>query len=199
MAQIGRVYDSFHEYDQNPFQPTDRFYVRPSVYLPNSDMDLRTGMLKEDSYRRGRTQAIRQEMQKLDTEYDRMMAALAARQNEKGLRVSVRSALIGFLLLVLVLTIYVLVQQGVLAQRQRMLRSINTRIESVQAENAALQEKIAEASDAATICYAAARNLGMVPAASTQAINLTAMDTRPAGPDASLAASANADSVSIGP
>lgn len=192
MAQIGRVYDSFNEYEQNPYRPTDRFYVRPSVYLPDSDMDIRTGRLKEDTYRRGRTQAIRQEMQNLDTEYDRMMAALAARQNEKGLRVSVRSALIGFLLLALVLTIIVLVQQGMLAQRQRMLHTINMRIEAIQEENTALQGKIAEASDATTICYAAARNLGMVPASSTQAINLTAMDTRPTAPSTALAASAGA-------
>ena len=134
MAQIGRVYDSFHEYDVNPYQPTDRFYVRSSVYLPNGDVDVRTGMLRQDTYRRGRTQALRMESQRLDQEYDRMMAALTARQNEKGLRVSRRSAVIGVFLLGLVLAIILLVQQGMLAQRQRMVNAIQTRIEAVQAE-----------------------------------------------------------------
>ncbi len=193
MAQIGRMYDSFHEYDHNPYQPTDRFYVRPSVYLPSSDLDIRTGMLREDTYRRGRTQAIRMEAQRLDQEYDQMMASLTARQSEKGLRVSLRSTVIGTFLLALVLAIVLLVQQGMLAQRQRMLRTINTRIESVQAENTALKAQIDEASDSATICYAAARDLGMVPASSTQAIHLTAVDTRPAGTNEYVTASANAD------
>lgn len=193
MAQIGRMYDSFHEYDNNPYQPTDRFYVRPSVYLPNSDLDIRTGMLRQDMYRRGRTQAIRMESQRLDQEYEQMMASLTARQDEKGLRVSLRSTIIGTFLLALVLAIILLVQQGMLAQRQRMLRTINTRIESVQAENTALKAQIDEASDSATICYAAARDLGMVPASSTQAIHLTAVDTRPTGTGGYVTASASAD------
>jgi cell division protein FtsB len=199
MAQIGRMYDSFHEYDNNSFQPTDRFYVRPSVYLPNGDMDTRTGMLRQDTYRRGRTQAMRMEAQRLDHEYDQMMDALQARQEEKGLRVSLRNTIIGFFLLALVLAIVLLVQQGMLAQRQRMLRAMNTRIETVQSENTALKTQIDEASDSAAICYAAARELGMVPAGSTQAINLTAMDTRPSGPDGVVTASASAESIASVP
>ena len=199
MSQTGRLYDSFNEYEQNPYQPTDRFYVRSSVYLPNSDMDVRTGMLREDMYRRGRTQAMRMETQRLDQEYDTMMAALAARQKEKGIRVSLRSAVIGFFLLVLFLAIVLLVQQGMLAQRQRMLRSINMRIEAVQAENVSLSAKITEASDSATICYSAARDLGMVPATSTQAIHLTAMDTRPAQTAGNVTASASAETIATVP
>ena len=46
-------------------------------------------------------------------------------------------------------------------------------------QNDALQTQIDEASDAATICYAAARDLNMIPAESAEAIHLVAMDTRP--------------------
>ncbi|MEG2702970.1 MAG: hypothetical protein RSA65_10155, partial [Clostridia bacterium] len=47
------------------------------------------------------------------------------------------------------------------------------------AANEQIKEQIAEASDAATICYAAARNLNMIPAESAEAIHLVAVDTRP--------------------
>ena len=195
MAQIGRVYDSFHEYDNDLYQPNDRFYVRSSVYLPGGEVDPRTGMLRQDLRRRGRTQALRLEAQQLDQEYEKLDAALQAHSNEKGIRVSLRSTVIGFFLLALVLVIILLVQQGMLAQRQRMLKTMGQRIESIKQENDALDAQIAEASDSAAICYAAAQNLGMVPANSTQAIHLTAMETRPGTPESYITASANAQAV----
>lgn len=191
MAQVGRMYDSYHEYDNDSYQSNDRFYVRSSVYLPGSEVDPCTGMLVQDLRRRGRTQALRMEAQQLDQEYEKLDAALQAHNNAKGVRVSLRSTIIGFFLLTLVLVIILLVQQGMLAQRQRMLKTIGQRIETVKAENDALNAQIAEASDSATVCYAAAQNLGMVPASSTQAIHLTAMDTRPGSPSGTVTASAN--------
>ena len=47
------------------------------------------------------------------------------------------------------------------------------------AANAELETRVAEASDAAVICYAASQNLNMIPAESAEAIHLVAMDTRP--------------------
>ena len=83
-----------------------------------------------------------------------------------------------------------IVQQGMITQRQRSLNAMNERIEELQTSNQALQAQIDEASDSATICYAAARDLGMVPAISTQPIHLSAMETRPSGADTQAVASA---------
>ena len=191
MAQAGSVYDSYHEYDHDLYMPQDRLYVRPNVSLPFSDVDPRTGMLRMDLQRQGRTQALRLEGNQLDNEYIQMDAAIKARAKEKGLRIPLRYTVIGFILLLLCLSVALLVQQGTLAQRRRMLNNVNQRIETLLAQNNELEQQIAIASDSATICYSAARNLGMVPAASTQAIHLTAMDTRPGETDSHATASAN--------
>ena len=61
-----------------------RLYVRPNVYLPNSEIDFQTGMLRETRRRTGRTQALRREARQLDTEYVRLQALLQARENETG-------------------------------------------------------------------------------------------------------------------
>ncbi|MDD3214750.1 MAG: hypothetical protein PHY64_13850 [Eubacteriales bacterium] len=177
MSQI--AYDSNQAFDSRYYQPTDRFYVRSSVYLPSGDMDPVSGMLRRDSRRRGRTQALRMEARLLDREYEKMQAAIAARQKEKGFRISLRYGVLIIVLVSLVLATVLLVQQGTLLQRRQDLEAMQQRIEAIQEENAAIRAQIEEDSDAATICYAAAQNLGMVPASSTQAIHLTAVDTRP--------------------
>lgn len=192
MAQAGKMYDSFHEYDTNLYQPSDRIYVRSSVRVHDSEVDPRSGLLKQDSPEHRRTQALRTEGMQLDRDYDQMQAAMQRRSREKGQRVSLGSTLLTFFLLTLILGIYLLVQQGILAQKQRMIASMDKRIAAVRAENSELEAQIAEASDAATICYAAARNLGLVPADSTQAIELTALETRPQNPNTVVNASANA-------
>lgn len=192
MAQNGNFYDSYHEYEGNLYQPSDRIYVRSTVQVRDSEVDPVSGLLRPDGQRHGRTQALRTEKQQLDRDYNQMQEAMNKRNREKGQRVSLRSTVVLFFLLLLVLGIYLLVQQGMLAQRQRMLSALNQRIEATREDNRALEAKIAEASDAAAICYAAARNLGLVPADSTQAIELTALDTRPQSPPTVVNASANA-------
>lgn len=195
MAQASKVYDSFHEYDADAFLPNDRFYVRSSVYLPSSDVDIRTGMLRDDPRRRGRTQALRMEAERLDQEYAQLDATLEARKSEKGIRISLRKAFLLVLSVTFLFSILLLVQNGTLAQRQRSLKTLNQRIEEVKTANADLKAQIAEASDSSTICYAAARDLGMVPAASAQAIHLTAVDTRPGNPTTYMSASADTQTV----
>lgn len=177
MSQI--AYDSHQAFDSRYYQPTDRFYVRSSVYLPSSDMDPVSGMLRRDSRRRGRTQALRMEAKLLDREYEKMQAAMAARRKEKGIRIPLRYGVLSVVLVTLMLAGILLVQQGTLLQRRQDLAAMQQRIETIQAENTAIRDQISENSDAATICYAASQNLGMVPASSTQAIHLTAVDTRP--------------------
>ncbi|NLI20609.1 MAG: hypothetical protein GX418_03590 [Clostridiales bacterium] len=199
MSQSVRMYDSYHEYEAEGYQPNDRFRVRSSVFLPSSDVDLRTGMLREDQRRRGRTQALRMEANRLDEEYAKLDAALQTRQTERGFRMPLSRAALLVLLFLFIFGIVLLMQRGTLAQRQRGLKNQTQRIEQIRAENVQLQKQIDEASDAATICYAAARDLGMVPAASAQAIHLTAMDTRPAGPAAYVSASTDGQSSQTDP
>ena len=190
MTQATRIYDSYHEQDYDMYKPADRFYVRSSVFLPSSEVDPRTGMLRQEERRVGRTQAKRMEATHLDREYEEMDAALQARQQEKGLRISLRKTVLGIIALIFLLGMILLIQLGTLTQRQRMLKNLNERLVSIQQENAELESQIAIASDSGTICYAAARDLGMVPASTMQAIHLTAVDTRPGTPTGHVTASA---------
>ncbi|MDD3411137.1 MAG: hypothetical protein PHY12_10055 [Eubacteriales bacterium] len=160
--------------------PYDRIYVRSSVYLPNSELDPRTGTLKTDCRRQGRTQAMRMEMKRLDKEYATLNEQAKAREQEAGrLCVSVRAAVLIVAVVAFVLGMALLFQQGTLTDQQKKLNRMNTSIADVQKTNAALSAELAEASDASVICYAAARDLGMIPAESAQAIHLSAVDTRP--------------------
>jgi hypothetical protein len=190
MSQVGVAYQPYQTYDKRCFQPTDRFYIRASVFLPNGDVDPVSGMLKQNAKRRGRTQAMRMEAHRLDREYAQMDQAVQKRVNEKGVRIPLRTGVLLACALALVFALILFMQQGVIAQRMKTVASINQQIENVRAANAELQAQIDEASDSATICYAAARDLDMVPASSTQAIHLTAVDTRPTVAEAQISASA---------
>ena len=70
-------------------------------------------------------------------------------------------------------------QQGAIADRQKAVNRLERSIADCRSQNAALETQIAEASTEAAICYAAARDLNMIPAESAEAIHLVAMDTRP--------------------
>ncbi len=190
MSQSGYAYQPYPTYGNGNLKPTDRFYVRNSVYLPNAEVDPQTGMLRKDAVRRGRTQAMRMEARQLDHDFDGMNAAVSARRSEKGMRISRRLGVVliaGFLVL---FSLILLLQQGTLSRKVRLIALMNQHIETLRDENADLQSQIDEASDPATICYAAARDLDMIPANATQAIHLTAVDTRPSQSAASISASA---------
>ena len=73
----------------------------------------------------------------------------------------------------------VLLQQGTIADRQKDINRLERSIADCRSQNAALETQIAEASTEAAICYAAARDLNMIPAESAEAIHLVAVDTRP--------------------
>lgn len=191
MEHTGKVYDSFHEYDTDGYQSTGRIYVHSSVYLPNSEVDPLTGMLRSGARRIGRTQALRREADILDQEYTQLDAAIQSRQREKGIRMPLRYAILLIILLMVTMALILLVKEGNVVQRQRRTASVSQRIETLKAENDGYNAKIAEASDPATICYAAARNIGLIPADSTQAIHLTAMETRPSAPVNQVSAAAD--------
>lgn len=168
-----------NEYGQEYVSSNDRMYVHASVYLPGSEIDPRTGMLKPDSPRRGRTQAKRLEYDYLDKEYKKLDAALKAREENPGIRITLRSAAVLLTIFSLLCALFLLMQQGTLADRQKTLERMNKTIEEQASTNEGYAKQIAEASDAITICYAAARDLNMIPSEAAEAIHLVAMDTRP--------------------
>jgi cell division protein FtsB len=199
MSQSSFVYRPTPTYGNRNLQPNDRFYVRNSVYLPNGEVDPATGLLRGGERRRGRTQAMRMEAGRLDNEYAGMEASIRARAKEKGVRISLRLGATLILLIIAFGGLCLLVQQGTLTQKRKSIAQKNDRIATLQQENAALQSQIDEASDAAAICYAAARDLDMIPANATQAIHLTAVDTRPTeNPGAMIASADQATAATVG-
>ncbi len=161
-------------------QQTGRLYVRPNVYLPNSEINTETGMVCDAVRRTGRTQALRQEARRLDTEYQKLQSMLKARADEKGRRVSLRSALVLIFAVVMLFSVILLVQQGTVIAKQESLRMMNQQVKSTREDIAGIQAQIDEVSDPVTVCYTAARDLDMIPAESAQAIYLSALSTRPA-------------------
>ena len=179
MAQ-GMIYGEYeNEYGRNYVNPSDRMYVHASVYLPSSEIDARTGLLRPDGPRRGRTQAKKLEYRRLDKEYAQLDAALKRRKEHPGVRVSLRSAILASVALVFILCAILLFQQGNLTAKQMSLSRLSKEIDRIVKDNEKLADQIAEASDSAVICYAAARNLDMIPGEVAPAIYLSAMNTRP--------------------
>jgi cell division protein FtsL len=156
-----------------------RFYVRPNVYLPNSEIDLQTGMLREADRRSGRTQALRQEYHQLAGEYTHLDAIRKARESETGKRMSLKAAVTLMLAVFILFSVIVLVQQGNIIAKNSAISLLNDKITATQTVVSGIQAQIDEASDPVQICYTAAQDLDMVPSESAQAIYLTALSTRP--------------------
>ena len=173
------MYDSYHEYEDEPTQIYDRMYVRSNVFLPGSEIDPRTGMLKPDRQPRGRTQALRMEAAKLDREYARLDEEVRKEEAKAGMRMPRSLALVLIGLTAFVLCLVLLVQQGELTETQKKLNTVTEDIEVLTKQNDQDEEDIAKASEKTVICYAAARDLGMVSPEDAQAIHLTAVNTRP--------------------
>jgi len=168
-----------------------RFYVRPNVYLPNSEIDLQTGMLREAERRPGRTQALRQEYHQLTSEYMRLEAIRKARESETGRRMSLKAAATLLLAVFIIFSIILLVQQGNIIARKTAISLLNEKISATQSVVSNIQAQIDEASDPVQICYTAARDLDMVPSESAQAIYLTALSTRPGQDPIAIRAGSN--------
>ena len=159
--------------------PNSRLYIHSSVYLPSSDIDPSTGMLRPDQPRRGRTQAMRQEYERLEREDKKLNEALQKQMARPGIRISLKGAILVVAAVSLVCGYSLLFQQGKLVERQKALNSMNKKIEEAAAINTEIAEKIAEASEESVICYAATRDLNMVSSKESEAVQLVAMDTRP--------------------
>ena len=180
MEQYVYTYDSFAQRGAEQYVPTDRFQVKSSVYLPASDIDPRTGQLQPDRHQRRRTQGLNLEREGLDKEGKSLNEALRREYSKSGVRISVRALVLIVAAVLFFCGILLLSQQGMIAERQKALNRLERSIKDYRTQNASLEEEIAQASDASTICYAAARDLNMIPAEAAEAVYLVAVDTRPA-------------------
>ena len=180
MEQNVYTYDSFAQRGAEQYVPTDRFQVKSSVYLPASDIDPRTGQLQPDRHQRRRTQGLNLEREGLDKEGKSLNEALRREFSKGGVRISVRALVLIVAAVLFFCGILLLSQQGMIAERQKALNRLERSIKDYRTQNASLEEEIAQASDASTICYAAARDLNMIPAEAAEAVYLVAVDTRPA-------------------
>lgn len=176
MTQQPLYYDDFQEYayDAAHTVPSQRMYVRNSVYLPCGELDPRTGLPVSDRAPHGRTQAKRMELNELNKRIEKEEAV------PPGLRIPTRVAVALLAVAAFALGILMLTQQGNITQRQKELDKLNRQVEACQKSSELLSAQIAEASDAAKICYAAVQDLGMIPGEAAQAIYLTSVNTRPA-------------------
>ena len=180
MEQYVYTYDSFAQRGAEQYVPTDRFQVKSSVYLPASDIDPRTGQLQPDRHQRRRTQGLNLEREGLDKEGKSLNEALRREYSKGGVRISVRALVLIVAAVLFFCGILLLSQQGMIAERQKALNRLERSIKDYRTQNASLEEEIAQASDASTIRYAAARDLNMIPAEAAEAVYLVAVDTRPA-------------------
>ena len=89
MEQYVYTYDSFAQRGAEQYVPTERFQVKSSVYLPASDIDLRTGRLQPDRQRRRRTQALMLEKERLVAVDTRPAAVTASAETEESVNTSV--------------------------------------------------------------------------------------------------------------
>lgn len=179
MSQYEPLYDSFSHGGHGGYVPTPRMSVSASVYLPGSDVDPQTGWLKPDRQRRCRTQGKKLEMERLTREQKALEESIRREMSKGGVRISVRMGVFLTALLLFICGLCVLLQQGTIADRQKDINRLERSIADCRSQNAALETQIAEASTEAAICYAAARDLNMIPAESAEAIHLVAVDTRP--------------------
>lgn len=179
MSQYEPLYDSFSHGGHGGYVPTPRMSVSASVYLPGSDVDPQTGWLKPDRQRRCRTQGKKLEMERLTREQQALEESIRREMSKGGVRISVRMGVFLTALLLFICGLCVLLQQGTIADRQKDINRLERSIADCRSQNAALETQIAEASTEAAICYAAARDLNMIPAESAEAIHLVAVDTRP--------------------
>ncbi len=98
------------------------------------------------------------------------------RPAQGGVSLSTAFAVVG--IFVFVLGIITLMNTSRMTERSKSIFSLRTQIEAVQKANSELAVKLDAAADGAKICYAAARNLGMVSAEGAEVVYLTAPKTR---------------------
>ena len=144
-----------------------RIYVRPHVCLPGGDLDEYGAPIVGRRFPRRAPRTVRP-------------APVATPRHERPGQggISFTTALCTLGLFVFVLGIITLVNTSKMTERSKALSNQRAQVETIQKENAQLALQLEEAADAAKICYAAARNLGMVSAQGADVVYLTAPYTR---------------------
>ena len=200
MSQQAFSYDSYHEYENEAIPGYGRIYVRSNVFLPSSELDPRTGMLKPDERPHGRTQALRMEDERLSREYELLKRDVAKRKAEKpGVRMSRRAAVVLCALTAFVLAMVWLTQYCELTNLQKQYNTTKAEVDSLADANANLKKELTVASDRSRICYLAATELGLVAPEDVRAIKLDPVNTRPKQNQTVTAAQANEASVDANP
>ncbi len=193
MAQTYENFGNYQtEYGRDYICPSGRLYVHSSVYLPSSELDPRTGLLKPDVRRQGRTQAKRMEYESLSEEFEQINKEFSQYKGKPSPRMSLRTAILLIALTAFLASIYYLSLQGTLVTKNAACNRLAQAIEQCAKVNDGIAEEIEAASDETTICYAAAQYLNMIPAEAAQAIHLVAVDTRPMGDGKTTYATADA-------
>lgn len=144
-----------------------RIYVRPHVCLPGGDLDEYGAPILGRRFPRRAPRTVRPAPEALPRH---------ERAGQGG--ISITAALCTLGLFVFVLGIITLVNTSKMTERAKALNAQRAQVETVQKENAQLALNLEEAADAAKICYAAARNLGMVSAQGADVVYLVAPSTR---------------------
>lgn len=143
-----------------------RITVRPNVLLPFGDLDENNMPIPP---RRTARRAPRMHP-----------PASAVPRHERpvqaGLSFTAALCIVGFF--VFVLGVITLVNTSKLTEKSKSVSALRKQIEASQKANNELAIRLDEAADGAKICYAAARNLGMVSAEGAEVVYLTAPETR---------------------
>jgi hypothetical protein len=145
---------------------TCRISVRPAVFIPYGDLD-------DNNMPVIRKRPVRR--------MSRMQAAPVAmprheRPVQGGLSLKTALCIVGFF--VFAMGIITLVNTSSMTESAKALYTLQSQIEACQKENGDLAIQLEKASDSAKICYAAARDLGMVSAEGANTVPLTAPVTR---------------------
>jgi cell division protein FtsL len=143
-----------------------RISVRPNVLLPYGDLD-------ENDVPVFKRRPVRRAPQMRS---DAMAAPRHERPVQRGISFTTALCIVGFF--VFTLGIITLVNTSRMTEKSKSLNSLRTQIEAGQKENNELAMQLDEKSDGAKICYAAARELGMVSAEGADVVYLTAPVTR---------------------
>ncbi|MBR6570709.1 MAG: hypothetical protein IKK75_09675 [Clostridia bacterium] len=178
MSQYQPMYDTFQNDIRERYVPTSRISVSASVFLPGSDLDLKTGQLKPDHERRRRTQSKRLEAEKLAREERKLKESMQREMKKKGVRVTWLTGLVICAALVIGCLFTINHQLGKLSSIQDQRNEVKETYEACIVACAGLETDIEQAVMDTNI-MAAARDMKMVPAESIEAIYLVPVDTRP--------------------
>lgn len=118
-------------------------------------------------------------MERLTREQQALEESIRREMSKGGVRISVRMGVFLTALLLFICGLCVLLQQGTIADRQKDINRLETLHRGLPQPERRPGNTDCGGFYRGAICYAAARDLNMIPAESAEAIHLVAVDTRP--------------------